>query len=122
SRPNSFVRITRTEGPPMEMWTISRRVVPSVPGTPNLPSGFLAAMGDVAQVPTQWSGDAAIALSGLRTQRESRRRNEILALIDMTILGLNLIGSTGPSYRCFVEERGLTYSGEGRWSAGNFAA
>ena len=62
SRPNSLVRMTRTEGPPMEMWTISRRVVPSVPGAPNLPSGFLAAIGEAAQVPTQWSAaDAALA-------------------------------------------------------------
>jgi len=53
SRPNSLVKMTRTVGPPMEMWTISRRVVPSVPGAPNFPVGFLAAIGDAAQVPTQ---------------------------------------------------------------------
>ena len=47
---------------------------------------------------------------------------EILALVVMAVLGLNLIGFEAPSYRCFVEERALTYSGEGRWSAGNFAA
>jgi hypothetical protein len=26
------------------------------------------------------------------------------------------IGFDAPCYRCFVEMRGLTYSGEGRWS------
>jgi hypothetical protein len=55
-------------------------------------------------------------------QRESRRRSERGALMVMAVLGLNLIGSTGPSYRCFVEWRAVTYSGEGRWSAGKFAA
>jgi hypothetical protein len=61
-------------------------------------------------------------MGGVRVQTESRRRNEILAWIVMEVLGLNLIGSTGPSYRCFVEGRAVTYSGEGRWSAGKFAA
>src|SRR4051794_19552201 len=90
SRPNSLVRMTRTEGPPMEMWTISRRVVPSVPGAPNLPSGFLAAMGEAAQVPTQWSaGDAALAQIGVRHERESRRRRESGALVRMIVLGVN---------------------------------
>jgi hypothetical protein len=51
---------------------------------------------------------------------ESRRRNEILAWIVMAVLGLNLIGSTAPSYRCFVEGRALTYSGEGRWSTAQY--
>jgi hypothetical protein len=47
-------------------------------------------MGDAAQVPTQWSvGFAAVAMEGVRVQTESRRRNEILALIDMAILELN---------------------------------
>jgi hypothetical protein len=50
-------------------------------------------MGEVAQVPTQWSGDAATAGGGVMTQRDSRRRNEILALIDMAFLGWNMIGS-----------------------------
>jgi hypothetical protein len=51
-------------------------------------------MGEAAQVPTQWSdGAAAVAAEGMSVQRESRRRNEILALIDMAVLGLNLIGS-----------------------------
>jgi hypothetical protein len=111
----------------MDMWTISRRVVPSVPGAPNFPSGFLAAMGEAAQVPTQWSvGEAAAAMEGASAQRESRRTNEILTLIDMAFLGWNMIGSRLHlivlSCRCFVEERGLTYSGEGRTSADNFAA
>jgi hypothetical protein len=34
-----------------------------------------------------------MAMEGANAQRESRRRNEILALIDMAVLGLNLIGS-----------------------------
>ena len=38
SRPNSLVRMTRTEWPPREMWTISRKVVSS--RAPNLPSGL----------------------------------------------------------------------------------
>jgi hypothetical protein len=50
-------------------------------------------MGEAVQVPTQWSGDAAAATVGVTTQRESRRRNEILALIDMAFLGWNMIGS-----------------------------
>jgi hypothetical protein len=51
-------------------------------------------MGDAAQVPTQWSaGEAAVAMEGASAQRESRRRNEILALIDMAFLGWNMIGS-----------------------------
>jgi hypothetical protein len=80
-------------------------------------------MGEAAQVPTQWSvGVAAVAMGGVSVQTESRRRNEILALIDMAFLGLNLIGSTAPSYRCFMEEQAVTYSGEGRWSTGKFAA
>jgi hypothetical protein len=50
-------------------------------------------MGDVAQVPTQWSaGDAALALPGVNAQRKSSRRREILAFV-MAVLGLNLIGS-----------------------------
>jgi hypothetical protein len=54
----------------------------------------LAAIGEEAQVPTQWSaGEAAARLAGVTTQKESRRRNEIRALFDMTVLGLNLIGS-----------------------------
>jgi hypothetical protein len=44
-------------------------------------------MGEAAQVPTQWSvGAAAVALCGLRRQMGSRRRNEILAWIDMAFL------------------------------------
>jgi predicted MFS family arabinose efflux permease len=51
-------------------------------------------MGDAAQVPTQWSaGVAAVALPGVNAQRESRRRNEILALIVMFILGLSIMAS-----------------------------
>jgi hypothetical protein len=51
-------------------------------------------MGDAAQVPAQWSaGDAAVALFGVTTQRESRRRREILALIVMAALSLSLVGS-----------------------------
>ena len=39
----------------------------TVPGAPNLKSGFLAAVGDAAQVPTQWSaGEAALAQVGVR--------------------------------------------------------
>jgi hypothetical protein len=86
SRPNSLVSTTRTEGPPMEIWTISRRVVPSVPGAPNLALGFLAAMGDAAQVPTQWSeGVAAVTEIGLKQQRASRgsRREDLLELMVM---------------------------------------
>jgi hypothetical protein len=50
-------------------------------------------MGEAAQVPTQWSvGAAAVALAGLRTQRE-RRRKEMLTLIVMAVLGLSLSGS-----------------------------
>jgi hypothetical protein len=49
-------------------------------------------MGEAAQVPTQWSGEAAKTLPGLNTQKESRRRREILAFV-MAVLGLNLIGS-----------------------------
>jgi hypothetical protein len=83
-------------------------------------------MGEAAQVPTQWSAGEAAAAMGASAQRESRRRNEILALMDMAFLGLKMIGSRlhliVVSCRCFVEERGLTYSGEGRWSAGKFAA
>jgi hypothetical protein len=51
-------------------------------------------MGEAAQVPTQWSaGEAAREMAGASAQRESRRRNEILALIDMAFLGWNMIGS-----------------------------
>src|SRR5260370_39991742 len=51
-------------------------------------------MGDAAQVPTEWSGGAAgVAMEGVSVPTESRRRNEILALINMAVLGLNLIGS-----------------------------
>jgi hypothetical protein len=32
-------------------------------------------------------------MAGASAQRESRRRNEILALIDMAFLGWNMIGS-----------------------------
>jgi hypothetical protein len=32
-------------------------------------------------------------MEGASAQRESRRRNEILALIDMAFLGWNMIGS-----------------------------
>ena len=114
STPNSLVRMTRIEGPPMEMWTISRRVVPSVPGAPNLPSGFLAAIGEAAQVPTQWSAGGVAFVT--RQQRRSRgRRERARYFVDMTILNANWIEV--PSYRCFVEARALTYSGGGRWSA-----
>src|SRR6202035_201688 len=86
----SFVRITRTEGPPIEIWTISRSVVPSVPGAPNLPSGFLAAMGDAAQVPPQWpEGVAAVAMFVLKQQKVStgsRRRENLLNFVIMTVL------------------------------------
>src|SRR5260370_42576059 len=81
-------------GRPMGMWTSWRRVVPLVPGTPNVASGFFAAMGEAARVPTQWSaGEAAVAMEGERRQRESGRRRETLDLIDIAFLGLNLIGS-----------------------------
>ena len=96
SRPNSLVKTKRTEGPPMEMWTISRRVVPSVPGAPNLAPGFLAAMGDVAQVPTHRSVDvAAAARFGFKVQtvsRESRIRGLFPEFLVMTVC--TSIGST----------------------------
>jgi hypothetical protein len=51
-------------------------------------------MGDAAQVPTQWSlGAAAVALPGLRMKMKNTKRNEILALFDMAVLGLSLSGS-----------------------------
>jgi hypothetical protein len=43
STPNSLVRTTRTAGPPMEMWTISRRVTPVVSSALSLPLEFFSA-------------------------------------------------------------------------------
>jgi hypothetical protein len=60
-----------------------------VPGAPNLPPGFLAAMGDAAQVPTQWSGDeAAVAVFGVkqRASRGSRRRQDLPDTMVMIVL------------------------------------
>jgi hypothetical protein len=102
SRPNSLVRTIRMDGPPMEMWTISRRVVPSVPGAPNVPAGFFAAMGEVAQVPTQWSGDvAAVAGFGMqqRPSRQSGRKGDVLVFAVISFL--RLIGFDALSYLCF---------------------
>jgi hypothetical protein len=63
-------------------------------------------MGEVAQVPTQWSaGAAAVAVTGLRAQKESRNRKGILALIVMAVLGLSFDWLEDPSYCCFVEVR-----------------
>jgi hypothetical protein len=87
SRPNSLVRVTRTEEPPRETWTISRRVVPSVPGAPNLAPGLFAAMGEAAQVPTQWSGwVAAEAMLVMAQQNRSASRGSVVVLQVMTVL------------------------------------
>jgi hypothetical protein len=54
-----------------------------------VPEGFFAAMGEVAQVPTQWSGDiAAEALLGLqkRVSRQSRRYRDLLGCVVMAVL------------------------------------
>jgi hypothetical protein len=67
-----------------------------------LASGFFAAMGDVAQVPTQWSPGAAAKamLREDRVNRVSRRRNRFLEMVVMTVL--IAIGLTLQSYRCFI--------------------
>jgi hypothetical protein len=60
-------------------------------------------MGDVAQVPTQWSAGAAAATAMLREERAnrvSRRRDRFLDFVVMTVL--IAIGSTLQSYRCFI--------------------
>ena len=67
----------------MEIWTISRRVVPSVPGAPNFAVGFIAAMGDAAQVPTQWVLDSAAAMTELK-QRASKKSGNV-----SVFLGIN---------------------------------
>jgi hypothetical protein len=64
-------------------------VVPSVPGAPNLPSGFLAAMGEAAQVPTQCSAGGAAFVWREQRRSRGRRRESARDFVVMTILVSN---------------------------------
>jgi len=100
--------------PPSEMWTISRRVVPVVLSAPNFAVGLLAATGEVDQVPTQWSGEAAVAGIVVKQWRQKSARagrRDLSRGLVMTVL--NAIWVTAPWYRCFVAAGSITYSGEG---------
>jgi hypothetical protein len=78
--------MTRMAGPPMETWTISRKVVSALP---IFASGLGWATGAAAQVPTQWSGEAAEAAVGPRQTRLNSRRasgGSVLLLSFMVVL------------------------------------
>jgi hypothetical protein len=69
----------------MEICTISRRVVPSVPRAANFVAALFGAMGEAAQVPTQWSGVVAVARPVVRTKRHRRGRKNLVRAV-ITIL------------------------------------
>jgi hypothetical protein len=82
--PKAFERTMRMLEPPMETWTISRRVVSSEKWL--LP--LLAETGEVDQVPTQWSGlelaaAALEAMKGIRSKdgRKCRAERRIVRAI-----------------------------------------
>ena len=118
SRPNSLVRMTRTEPPPSEMWTISRRVVPVVPSAPNFAVGIAGCngRGRPGSHPVV-GGVAAVAGIVVKQWRKKNarvgRRDRSRCLV-MTVL--NAIWVTAPCYRCFAAAGSITYSGEGCWS------
>ncbi len=103
SRPNSLERMMRTREPPRETWTISRKVVSAAP---NLALGLGSATGEVAQVPTQWSGGAAAAAFSLMLERQKSARamsGRVLTRWFMTVLGS--MGFAGLSYRLTAVSR-----------------
>jgi hypothetical protein len=69
------------------------------------------AIGAVAQVPTQWSDVAAVAVREERTRRQKRRGRNILIRRVIVILVALFLHDTMVSLFC--GDGALTYSGEG---------